>query len=164
MTPYVHPNSVVFCSPQAYRDIYSLRSNVKKGKFYEACKRNVGDANTLNTTDVELHVKKRQLLNLAFTGETARAACTCIVKHVDRWNELLLDGGATTWSDAKDLIGWADRLAFDIIGDLCFGRSFDIKEPKDNPLQGIPHAIVSYMKFFYPVGCVLLSVKPCLTY
>ena len=38
------------------------------------------------------------------------------------------------------------------MGDLNFGRSFDIKEPGTNPLKTIPHNIVEYMKFYYPVS------------
>lgn len=40
---------------------------------------------------------------------------------------------------------------FDILCDLCFGRSLNIKEPEDDPFKGIPKAIHSYLKFTYPV-------------
>lgn len=38
------------------------------------------------------------------------------------------------------------------MGDLSFGRSFDIKEPGPNPLKTIPHNIAAYMKFYHPVS------------
>ncbi len=40
---------------------------------------------------------------------------------------------------------------FDILCDLCFGRSLNIREPGENPFGGIPKAIHSYLKFTYPV-------------
>ncbi|KAG6353514.1 hypothetical protein INS49_005475 [Diaporthe citri] len=36
------------------------------------------------------------------------------------------------------------------MGDPSFGRSFDIKEPEDNPLRSIPDNIAAYMRFYYP--------------
>lgn len=38
------------------------------------------------------------------------------------------------------------------MGDLAFGRSFDIKEPGNNPLNVVPENIAGYMKFYYPVS------------
>ncbi|KAG8156500.1 hypothetical protein KVR01_013604 [Diaporthe batatas] len=42
-----------------------------------------------------------------------------------------------------------DYLVFDITGDLSFGRSFNIKEPGENPLREVPQNIVQYLKFYY---------------
>ncbi|KAI1475847.1 hypothetical protein F4774DRAFT_395527 [Daldinia eschscholtzii] len=44
-----------------------------------------------------------------------------------------------------------DALIFDIIGDLSFGKSFNIKEPGANPFKTIPHGIVEYVCFCYPI-------------
>lgn len=45
-----------------------------------------------------------------------------------------------------------DALTFDIIGDLAFGRSVNIKEPGKNPLKVVPEIIAGYMKVIYPVS------------
>lgn len=147
----VYPNGVLFQSPRAFRDIYNAKSNVKRSKTYEAWQRNEEDVNTLNTSHVALHHRKRRILNSVFTETSVRAAGLFINKHVDRWNELLPDGDGKDWSQPKNLADWSDCLVFDILGDLCFGRSFEIKEPGDNSLRNIPHAIHSYMRFNYPV-------------
>ncbi|MCJ1438934.1 hypothetical protein MMC27_008324 [Xylographa pallens] len=145
------PKGIVFNSPKAYTDIYNLKANVKKCKTYEAWKRNAQDSNTLSETSVPMHAQKRKLLNLVFTEKSVRSAGEFINKHVDRWNELLLDGAGEEWSVPRNLTDWSDSLVFDILGDLCFGRSFEIKEPKENPLKVIPHTIVGYMRFYYPI-------------
>ncbi|KXX76590.1 Versicolorin B desaturase [Madurella mycetomatis] len=149
------PDTVLFCSPRAYADIYSMKSNVRRSHFYTAFQRNSHEKTTLNTIDIAEHAKKRKLLNMAFTDKTTRAVSSFIAKHVDRWNELLLTeerrktGG---WTAPVDMSEKLDTLVFDIMGDLCFGRSFDIKEPGENPLKVVPHCIAEYMKFYYPVG------------
>ena len=148
----VTPNTVVFQSPRAFRDIYNARANIKRSKMYDSWQRNEDDVNTLSTSDMAVHARKRRILNTVFTEVSVRAAGQFINKHVDRWNELLPDGAGKDWSQPKNMTDWSDYLVFDILGDLCFGRSFEIKEPGDNPFREIPHAIHSYLKFQYPVS------------
>ena len=148
----VQPDGVVFQSPNAYRNIYNTRANVRRSDSYAAFRRNKNGVNTLNATDPAVHQRKRRILNLAFHEKSVRAAGSFINRHVDRWNELLTDGDGTTWSVPKNLSDLSDYLIFDILGDLCFGRPFGTKEPGDNPFKGIPHATHSYLKFQYPVN------------
>lgn len=146
------PNSVLWNSPQAYNDIYSSKANVQRSKWYTAWIRNEHDMNTLTTVDFTLHAKKRKLLNLIFTEKSVRAAGVFVAKHVDRWNQLLVDKkDDEEWSDSTNFIDCTDHLVFDILGDLCFGKSFEMKEPGVNPTRVMPHAIVKYLKFMYPV-------------
>ena len=146
------PGAVVFQSPQAFYDIYGTKSNVQRAKSYEFWQRNEMDVNTFNTSDVALHHKKRRLLNVVFTEKSVRAAEFFIQKHVDSWDELLPDGDGKDWSKPKNLTEWSDYLVFDILCDLCFGRSLNVKEPGENQFRGIPKAIHSYMTFTYPVS------------
>jgi hypothetical protein len=147
------PNTVLFCDQEAYMEIYGMRSNVRRSPFYSAFQRNKHEKTTLNTIDVAEHAYKRKLLNLCFTEKSLRAASSFIVRNVDRWNQIMLEenDSTTEWSAPVDLTEKLDALTFDIMGDLSFGRSFDIKEPGDNPLKTIPENIVQYMRFYYPV-------------
>lgn len=148
------PNTVLFSGQQAYTDIYSMKSNVRRSAFYLALTRSAREENTVCTIDVAAHAVKRKHLNLCFTEKSVRAATDFTVMHVDRWHELMsVENGSTTeWSAPLDLSERIDALIFDIMGDLAFGKSFDIKEPGDNPLKVIPHGIAAYMKFYYPVS------------
>ncbi len=145
----VAPNTVLFNTPKAFRDIYSHKANVKKAKSYDAWQRHAGDANTLNSSDVAIHAKKRKVLNTVFTDRSLRSAAPFIIKHIDRWNELTVMGH--DWSEPIDFAKWVDCLIFDILGDLCFGKSFGVKEPGENPFKVIPEVIVSYMRLWNPV-------------
>jgi len=147
----VEPNTIVFRSPIAYRDIYGSKANVTRAKFYDALKRKEEDNSTLVVTDKAAHAKKRKLLNLVFTEKSLRASTTFMEQHIDRWHELLSEECGIDWSQPINFTPWADRLVFDILGDICFGKSFEIKEPGDNPIKEVPHAIAEAMSSIYTV-------------
>jgi cytochrome P450 len=150
------PNVLLFNTPEAWHSIFDKKANVKKSGFYEAWLRNNNDLNTLSCTDVALHMKKRKLLNLAFTDQSLRAAGPFMSRHIDRWNEVLLgeERNEDGWSAPKDIGTWSDYLLFDLLGDLCFGTNFGTKEPGENKLKSIPSSIAEYMKLFYPVSMI----------
>ncbi|PQE20482.1 benzoate 4-monooxygenase cytochrome P450 protein [Rutstroemia sp. NJR-2017a BBW] len=147
----------MIATPKGYRDIYNSKANVRKAKWYEVWRRNDEDYSALNTTDPQKHMALRKPLNSAFSERSLRSSEPFILKNVDRWIELMLDGektkGTTKWATPKNLGGeWVDYLVFDILGDLCFGKSFNTIEPKENPLRQIPHIIGEYLQFMYPVS------------
>jgi cytochrome P450 len=149
------PNLVVFNSPDAYNSIFSYKANVKRGKFYDVWSRNVDDINTLFTSDVQLHAKKRRLLNLAFTDRSVKATGDFIAKHTDRWNELLLgpqDTEGDGWSSPTDVSMSSMYLVFDVLMDLCFGASMNTKEPGENPMKKVPLAFDDFAIYNNPVN------------
>jgi len=99
-----------------------------------------------------VHARKRRVLNSAFSEKAIRSAEAFVVQHVDRWNELLVVGNdGESWTEAQNMSDLTDYLVFDIMGDLCFGKSFDLKEPGENPLRHMPHTIADFMQLMYPV-------------
>ncbi|KAI0424574.1 benzoate 4-monooxygenase cytochrome P450 [Xylaria sp. FL1042] len=116
------PNTVLFRDPEAHKDIYSMKSNVRRSQFYTALKRNKHEVTVLTSVDVADHARRRKMINLCFTKKSLAASCDFIK---------------------------VDALVFDIMKDLCFRRSFDVKEPGDNPLKAAPHCIAEYMLFYY---------------
>lgn len=157
----VTPNEVVYCDPDAYASIYGAKSNVRRSRFYTALERKHDEPTTLSTIDVAEHAERRKRLSMAFTDKTVRAASAFVVDHVDRWNQIMLDehGSTTEWSAPCDMSDKIDGLIFDIIGDLSFGKSFGIKEPGENPLKVMPHAVAGYMRFYYPVSSPPISIS-----
>ena len=141
---------VLFNTPNAYRDIYSHKANVKKDRSYDAWRRNEDDANALNVSDVASHARKRKILNTVFTESSIRSAATFIIQHIDRWNELTVTGH--DWSEPVDFTKWINKLIFDILGDLCFGKSFGTMESGENSFTMIPEVIDSYMSLWNPVN------------
>jgi cytochrome P450 len=149
------PNVLLFRSRTASDDIYGMKANVKKANFYEAWPRNDRDHHTLNTTDVNLHARKRRILGTAFTNSFTIEAADTVARHVDQWNGILTKGGPTDdgWSVAQDMSTAIDFLVFDVFVDLFFGRCFNTKDPcvEANSYRNIPHFINKLMAFAYPV-------------
>ena len=147
----IEPNTILFRSPSVARDIYGSKANVKRSQFYDAMVFKESERSTLTEVDNVAHAKRRKLLNLAFTSESLRASATFMQKHIDRWHELLINDD---WSEPINFARSVDQLVFDILGDICFGKSFEIKEPGENPIKLVPHAVVKALSFIYPVCCL----------
>ncbi|OBT55407.1 hypothetical protein VE04_04708 [Pseudogymnoascus sp. 24MN13] len=146
------PDGVLFNSPTAYRAIYQTKANTKKGKFYEIWSRNPQYINTLTKVDKIAHARKRRVLNSAFSEKAIRSAEAFVVKHVDRWTELIInEKDGKEWTAPKNMSDLSDYLVFDIMGDLCFGTSFNLKEAEENQFKHMPHTIADYMRFMYPI-------------
>lgn len=137
------PDGILFNSPSAYRAIYQTKANAKKGKFYESFSRNSQYINTVTTVDKKVHARKRRVLNSAFSEKAIRSAETFVVKHVDRWTELIIDGNdGKEWTAPQNMSNLAEYLVFDLMGDLSFGTSFDLKEVGENRFRHIPHSTI----------------------
>ena len=108
------------------------------------------------TIDPQTHARKRKILNQAFTDKSVKHAAKYIIEHTERWIDLLAhdkdSSGGDGWTSARNMSEWNDWLVFDILGDLCFGRSFNVKEPKPNPIRKIPHLVIQHVQLFYPVS------------
>ncbi|KAI0023694.1 benzoate 4-monooxygenase cytochrome P450 [Xylariomycetidae sp. FL0641] len=150
----VAPNLVLFCDPKADADIYGMKSNVRRSKFYEALTNDWREQTTLNTIDPAEHARRRKMLNTAFTDVSVHTAAAFISQHIDRWHQIMLGehDSTTEWSATVDLGERMDYLVFDIMGDLSFGRSFDTKEAGRNPLKEIPDTTIKFFEFVYPMA------------
>ncbi|KAI1777222.1 cytochrome P450 monooxygenase-like protein [Hypoxylon cercidicola] len=163
------PNTVLFCDPEAYADIYSMKSNMRRSHFYTLWRRDEGDQTAFNSVDVAAHARMRKLLNQSFTEKSLGAASNFVIKHVDRWNQLFVNDNGNDinmdWSAPVDFALKADTLALDVIGDLSLGKSFNLKEPGENPLEAVPHNIHEFMVFYNnmarsPILNLVLWLKP----
>jgi len=63
--------------------------------------------------------------------------------------------GDKEWSVAQNMADWCNYLTFDVMGDLCFGKAFEMLERPDNhhviDLLGSAahmHLIVSFLQQF----------------
>ena len=81
-----------------------------------------------------------------------RSAEEFVIQHVDRWCEPLGENAEKQWSKPRDVAKWANYLVFDILVDLCFGNSMQMKEPGENELKAVPYMIVTSSTLYYPVS------------
>ncbi|KAL8686379.1 MAG: hypothetical protein Q9224_005463 [Gallowayella concinna] len=152
------PNSLIFNTPKAYRDIFEGKANVKKGIFYKTYCRKAGDVSTWTANDPVTHARKRRILNAAFSDKALRTSEPYIIQHVDRWCEVLQDGAGDDWSSPKNMTEWSDYLVFDILGELCYAKSFRMKEPEHNALRSVPKFMCDHTIFLNHLNLLALKV------
>lgn len=151
------PDAVLFNTPTAFRHIYGPKGNTRKSDYYKVWPKNVDAINTWSSTDVPTHARKRRVLNFAFSEKALRAAEPFIHTNTDRWLDLLgeqvakTQDATTKWSASINMAEWLNFLVFDILGDLCFGRNFNMKEPGSD-LRHIPELMVTFLAILHPVG------------
>ncbi|KAK5702998.1 hypothetical protein LTR97_003944 [Elasticomyces elasticus] len=154
------PNTLSYSSPTALHHIYgSNTANVRKSKFYEVLD---GGSTTHTEIDKEKHSARRRVLSHAFSDAALRAAEEYVVSNVRKFVALLgpesssLSGnisqnvaekGATNWSPPRDMTEWCNWLAYDIMGDLVFGKSYHCLESKD--FRWMPIVMTEGTKFGY---------------
>lgn len=129
------PNSLSFNSSQSLKEIYGFRSNVGKAEFYDAFVHPA--ANTHNTRDKEVHARKRRVLSHAFSDSAMKEMQRYILNNVRTFCEQIgaVDGqqvDAKGWTRPRNMADWSAYLTIDILGDLSFGKSFQMLERPEN--------------------------------
>jgi cytochrome P450 len=128
------PNTLVYRSPQAWKDIYSHRKSgaasfLKDPKFYLQGPRG---PNIINSNDAD-HSRERRLLSHAFSEKALRDQESLIQSYVDMLVDRLT-GEISASRETVDMSQWYNFTTFDIIGDLAFGEPFDcLKDSQYHP-------------------------------
>ncbi|KAI5460553.1 cytochrome P450 [Mariannaea sp. PMI_226] len=128
------PNSLSFNSAKGLKDIYGVRSNLRKAEFYDAFQHPA--PNTHNTRDKVLHARNRRVLGHAFADGPLRMMERYMLANIRTFCDLLAQGDQIPdrkgWSFPKDMARWCDYLTLDVLGELCFGKSFHLLEQDDD--------------------------------
>lgn len=126
------PNKLSFRSAEAIHDIYTDRKAniIKGGGFVEVNSRASPPPSTQSTVNREVHAARRRLLTHAFSDSALKAMEPYILDTVTKWLGALSDSTAPQteefkgWGAPKDMGKWATNLTLDVLGELCFGKSF----------------------------------------
>ncbi|KAF1847369.1 benzoate 4-monooxygenase cytochrome P450 [Cucurbitaria berberidis CBS 394.84] len=123
----VAPNELSFNSAQSWKDIYGFRQGHKpfvKSEFYDGGSFAArGVHSIVSERDPAVHGQMRRLLAHAFSNTSLLEQEELVAKTVDRLVQVVWEQGAN--SGASINIGKAyEMMAFDIIGDLAFGETF----------------------------------------
>ncbi|KAJ9220368.1 hypothetical protein DTO169C6_7257 [Paecilomyces variotii] len=131
----VAPNFVSVNTARGLHDIYGHGKRFKKADFYNAFPAIKGVYNTHNVIDKTVHGRKRRVLSQAFSDHALKGMEDVMLLHVRQFcaimgGELHGDatrsdrqlGGAPIWNMAD----WFGYLTYDVMGELCFGKSFDM--------------------------------------
>jgi cytochrome P450 len=146
----VGPNTLSFDSNCALQPIYGSKANCWKGRFYTAFSSKKGVYNTQTSINREEHAKKRRVLSHAFSDRALKSMEEQILVHVRDFCSRL--GAAIVPQNAAL---WCDSLMFDVMGDLCFGKSFGMLEKPENRFAS--ELICKAAKRHVTVGVSLLN-------
>ncbi|KAM0562878.1 hypothetical protein ACHAPJ_001718 [Fusarium lateritium] len=148
----ITPDSVLINTPTGLKTIFNNKANVKKAEYYKAYPRSIHAMTTWNTIDKTIHARKRRVMNNAFSDKALRSCEPFVQQNIDRWFELInQEIGEKKWSESLNMARWADHLIFDILGDLCFGKSFGMKE-HNSDLRHIPGLLTDFMTIHHPLA------------
>ena len=78
-------------------------------------------------------------MSQALSGNMVKAMEDHVLKHVDIFCNCMInqtDGAETmavmNWSSARNMTAWSSRLTFDVMGDVAFGRTFEMLTSEAN--------------------------------
>ncbi|TVY75627.1 Cytochrome P450 monooxygenase apf7 [Lachnellula suecica] len=128
------PNRVSINSATALRTIYSPKANCRKSSHFAVFPRFFHSWSTQTIVDTKKfnHSQKRRVISQALHGEAMKSINESIHRNLDRLCATLTDGDGSEWSAATNLSEILSYLSFDIMGDVCFGRSFKMIEDPEN--------------------------------
>lgn len=137
------PDLLLFNTPRAVDAIYThaRQSGIIKSDNYKYL-HNEGTS-ILAVVDPEAHAFKRRMVAQAFSDQSLRGLEPLVIEKIDAWVAMLggRPGDPTTnvlsarneaWSAPRNMTNWANYLTFDILGELCFGKSFDMLTSEKN--------------------------------
>jgi len=136
----VGPNRISVNSIEGLKTIYGNKANTQKSRTYSLVNSYVGYPSIETVIKKEEHVRKRRIFQRALSDRALRTMELALADKLSLFCKLLdasivRDGNGETndsWSGAKDMAEWSGHLAFDIMGDFFFGRSFNVLEKADH--------------------------------
>lgn len=77
---------------------------------------------------------------------------TLLVKNVQTLRDIILQAGKgdKNWSEPFNISQWSTYLNYDIMGDLVFGRRFNVMTQDAH--RFVPNLIMNSTAFIYTVG------------
>ncbi|KAI3336999.1 cytochrome P450 family protein [Xylariaceae sp. AK1471] len=128
----IGPNELSVGDPEAFRKIYSISNAFPKGPSYSVL-RGTRPFDLANERDEKVHGAQRRLVARPYSMES--------MKHLEPQISLLLESllrqldNFAESSQAIDLGYWVQLFAFDVVGAVSFGKSFDfVSSGSDNDI------------------------------
>ena len=94
--------------------------------------------NTHSSIDKASHARKRRVLSHAFSDNAIKTMEKYILGNVRTFcsdlgaKQTFQSDKPGQWSVAQNMADWCNYLTFDVMGDLCFGKAFEMLEHGTN--------------------------------
>ncbi|KAJ6086421.1 cytochrome P450, partial [Penicillium canescens] len=151
----IAPDEVACADPEAIRKIYSTTSPLNKSNFYHIW--DVGAfskyPNAFAIVDEKLHFERRRIVNGVYSMSTVLT----LESYIDDCSRLFVEcmTERTVSDQAIDLGDWFLWYAYDVIGELFFGRSLGFIENRGD--QG---AFLASLELMLPVLTTAAASSP----
>lgn len=138
----VAPNFVSVNSVDGLHDIYGHGKRFQKSTFYTAFPAIKGVYNTHSVIDKAAHGRKRRVLSQAFSDNALKGMEDVVLLHIRQFCAVLGGDDEETRRDreilleneyrsekghiVRNLSSWFSFLTYDVMGELCFGKSYDM--------------------------------------
>lgn len=127
----IAPDEVSISDPAALKLIYAVNAGFTKTDFYTPFAAHISPNEDLFTQrDEKLHAQRRRFVNglysLSSVLESERSINACTATFMSRLDEFVNSG------ETIDLGLWLQMYAFDVIGELFYGRQFGFMETKSD--------------------------------
>lgn len=120
------PNFVSVNSVEGLHKIYGHGNRFRKADFYNGFLAIPGVYNTHNAIDKTLHGRKRRVLSQAFSDNALKGMEDVMLLHVRQLCSILGRGSGSPAETTFNMADWFGYLTYDVMGELCFGKSFDM--------------------------------------
>ncbi|KAI2642480.1 cytochrome P450 monooxygenase-like protein [Xylaria nigripes] len=140
----VGPNLLSISDPDMLETIFHPQSNFAKAEWYDIANPLL---NLVQLRDRAEHDRRRRHgWDMAFTTKALRAYDSRIIKYADQF----IGQMEKRTGEAVNITNWLEWYAFDVMGDLAFGRSFKALE------TGKSHIYIDTMHetSVLPLGCL----------
>ncbi|KAF3937911.1 hypothetical protein ABW19_dt0209692 [Dactylella cylindrospora] len=140
----ITPNYISINSSVALHEIYGYSKQIRKSRFYYAFPAIKSNPNTHSGIDKVAHGRKRRILSQAFSEFALKGMEDLILDRIRFFQKQLVDApkDVETSTDARvdekktvqirNMANWFNYLTFDVLGFLCFGKSFELLEGTGN--------------------------------
>ncbi|OAQ60423.1 cytochrome P450 oxidoreductase [Pochonia chlamydosporia 170] len=169
----IAPNEVSVSDPAALKLIYAVNAGFTKTDFYAPFASHISPNEDLFTQrDEKHHAHRRRLVNalysLSSVLESERFIDACTATFMSRLEEFV-DSGETV-----DLGLWLQMYAFDVVGELFYGRQFGFMETRSDyegyiesldtlmPAVAAASVLPSYVRPFQVLGHLFPQVHKAL--
>ncbi|KUJ20673.1 cytochrome P450 [Mollisia scopiformis] len=114
------PNRLSFNTQTALQTINSAKANTRKADFYKSLITPTGPS-ILSAISDDVHARKKRVLSQCFSDRAMKSAEDYTLFHIRKFCEKL-----ATSTEAVDMSKWTTYLTGDVLGELCFGSSFNM--------------------------------------
>lgn len=124
------PNFLVINTTEALKDVYTNAKSkkIRKGDMYTFL-HDDGAFSVHTAIDEDVHSFRRRVMGHAFSEQALKGQEPAMIENIDKWLMALGDDASIEkkgWTRPKNMSTWSNYLTFDVLGQLCFGESFEM--------------------------------------